>query len=132
MDRSSSHFLIRNLLRILTPEEIDELVVMNLEEEKISLSLILMNKLDGIDEFYEKGHVVMPTINEKDDKNKKKSSNNDEIGQIKNFHQAIDTYKKSAATDITDINPEQEKKFHNGKRKRRDPGQGVLVNKKQS
>ena len=120
MDHPSPNFLLRHLLGILTPEEIDELVVMNLEEEKVSLTQVLMNKLNGIDESYEKGHLVTP---EKVVKKRVQNSSKNTLQRPK-FPEALDAYKKSSLMEV-----KQEKKL---KDKKQNSALGVLVDKKES
>ncbi|MCY4523611.1 MAG: hypothetical protein OXB84_02610 [Halobacteriovoraceae bacterium] len=121
-------YIIKNLMRILTPEEIDLLTTIDTGRQKISLTKILLNKINGINEIYEEGFLVLHN-NVKNKKDKKNKYIN-EVNKTKKSLQKIkkkeilEIYKKNSQLDVNkEINKEDLKKS---------PIEGVLIDKKQS
>ena len=133
-------------MRVLTPEEIDLLTTIDTGKQKISLTKVLLNKINGIDEVYENGFLTLQeksdslkkkTKEEKDktltnDKIKKKPSSSltNEIDKTKENYQKIkqkemlNHYKKNSLIDIA--------KEGNQKDLKESANEGLLINKKQS
>ena len=142
----AAHYIIKNLMRVLTPEEIDLLTTIDTGKQKISLTKILLNKINGINEVYENGFLTLQkksdslkkkTKEEKDntltnDKIKKKPSDSltNEIDKTKENYQKIkqkemlNHYKKNSLIDIV--------KEGNQKDLKESANEGILINKKQS
>ena len=134
-------YLIKNLMRILTPEEIDLLTTIDSGKKKSSLTKILLNKINGIDEVYEKGSLVLEEPEESQEKKKKdgdltkessqKKSNSivKEIDKIKKSYnkvkqkEMLDFYQKNSQVDINKDGKEKDLK--------KSSHEGILINKKQ-
>ena len=102
-------YIIKDLMGIITPEEIDELTIINLNKKKESLTSILLSKLQVINE-------------KKESKNNKKSIHEDSEAKTscEKVKSILSTYKQSAISI--------------GKKKQKETSvkDGVLINKKQS